>query len=393
MDELPFVTAPFSHRPPSATVQMRVREPRKNRQFSGSGDQGTASDGSQADFSVKTAKLLTLNITQAFSAPELLGILDRAVGVPFFNEFHASAAYSKLAKWIKHGRLGASEKASRVLPRLAARVQEIIEKGQAKLRAVANIFWSLGQLFDWLGAPKPLLMALVKSMSQTARGMKPQELSNSLLACAQLKDVAAEVLTAVPEIAPQFAVKAEGIKPQELYNSLWACAQLKADARHEDLTMIASALAIEIPGKASGMSEQGLSISLWAAAQLQNVAQAGTRIKEFDVVPAIAAEIPAKAETMIPQEISNCLWAAAQLQDSVPGVLKVVPSVSAQVPDKARNMKPQELSSTVWAVGRLKDKAPEVLSTVPALQEISHKVKFSAQHFSNCLGRPSFLRI
>lgn len=105
MDELPFVTAPFSHRPPSATVQMRAREPRKNRQFSGSGE-GTASDGSQADFSVKTAKLLTLNITQAFSAPELLGILDRAVGVPFFNEFHASAAYSKLAKWIKHGRLG-----------------------------------------------------------------------------------------------------------------------------------------------------------------------------------------------------------------------------------------------------------------------------------------------
>lgn len=133
---------------------------------------------------------------------------------------------------------------------------------------------------------------------------------------------------------------------------------------------------------------------MWAAAQLQNVAQAGTRIKEFDVVPAIVAEIPAKAETMIPQAISNCLWAAAQLQDSVPGVLKVVPSVSAQVPDKARNMKPLELSSTVWAVGRLKDKAPEVLSTVPALQEISHKqVKFSAQHFSNCLGRPSFLRI
>lgn len=382
MDELPFVTAPFSHRPPSATVQMRVREPRKNRQFSGSGE-GTASDGSQADFSVKTAKLLTSNITQAFSAPELLGILDRAVDVPFFNEFHASAAYSKLAKWIKHGRLGASEKASPVLPRLAARVQEIVEKGQAKPRAVANIFWSLGQLFDWLGAPKPLLMALVKSMSQTARGMKPQELSNCLLACAQLKDVAAEVLTAVPEIAPHFAVKAEGMKPQELYNSLWACAQLKADARHEDLTMIASALAVEIPGKASGMSEQGLSISLWAAAQLQNVAQAGTRIKEFDVVPAIVAEIPAKAETMIPQAISNCLWAAAQLQDSVPGVLKVVPSVSAQVPDKARNMKPLELSSTVWAVGRLKDKAPEVLSTVPALlQEISHKqVKFSAQHF------------
>lgn len=99
---------------------------------------------------------------------------------------------------------------------------------------------------------------------------------------------------------------------------------------------------------------------MWAAAQLQNVAQAGTRIKEFDVVPAIVAEIPAKAETMIPQAISNCLWAAAQLQDSVPGVLKVVPSVSAQVPDKARNMKPLELSSTVWAVGRLKDKAPEV---------------------------------
>ena len=123
-----------------------------------------------------------------------------------------------------------------------------------------------------LDISKSLLMALVTSLCEKARGMDSQGLSNSLLACVQLKGVAPEVLTALPKLAAQISMKAKDMIPQHLSNSLWASAHLKDDADHADVAKLATALVRQIPAKAKDMIPQHLSNTLWAAAKLKDVA-------------------------------------------------------------------------------------------------------------------------
>ena len=373
MDGFSFVTGAIWHRPRDVTVQVRVREPRKSRPPPGSGG-GKSSNAA--------ARTLTLKIKQAKSATELLDLLDGVVEGPIFNYFHASAAYHGLATWKRKGGLTPSEKASPVLPRLAARVQDMALKGQLEPRAVANVFWSLGQLCDDVDISKGLLMALLKSLGDKARGMNSQGLSNSLLACVQLKVVAPEVLTALPELAAQISTKAKDMIPQDLSNNLWAFAHLKDDACHEDVARIVAAIVGQIPDKAAGMDPQGLSNSLWAAAQLKDIAP---DVKE--IVPTIVAQIQDNPKNMNPQDLANNLWAAAQLKDVAPDVKEIVPAIVPQIPEMANVMIPQHVSSNLLAAARLKDDAPEVLQMVPALlEEIPHKqASLSSQEISNCL--------
>ena len=266
MDCLPFVTGAVWHRPRDATVQMRARERiRKDRPSEGSGG-GKSSNAA--------ARKLTSQMKEDVkSAAELLDLLDRVVDGPIFNYFHASAAYHSLATWRRNGGLTQSDKASPVLPRLAARVQDMALKGQLPPREVSNVFWSLGQLSEGLDISKGLLMALVKSMSEKARGMNPHDISNNLLACVQLKAVAPEVLTVLPKLAAQISIKAVDMVPQALSNSLLAAARLKDDAP-----------------------------------------------TVLEMVPALVEEIPRNQESFDSQEICNCLEALVLLQDSVPEV-------------------------------------------------------------------------
>ena len=382
MDGLSFVTGAIWHQPRGVRVQVRVREPlRKNR---------PPPDGGGGTSSNAAARKLTSQMKEDMkSAAELLDLLDRAVDGPIFNSFHASAAYHSLATWKRIGGLTPSDKASPVLPRLAARVQNMIEEGQVEPRTVANVLYSLGKLSGDLEVPKGLSMALVTSLGEKANGMEPQGLSNSLLACVPLKRVAPEVLTVLPKLAAQISIKAKDMKPQELVNSLWAFAQLKDDASHEDVAKLVTALVCQIQLKANDMNPQLLSNSLWAAAQLKNVA---SDVEE--IVPAIVAQIQDKANGMKPQELSNSLWAAVQLKDVAPEVKEIVPAIVAQIPDKANGMKPQELSNSLWAATRLKDDALEVLQMVPALvEEIPYKqADFTSQEICNCLEALVLLR-
>ena len=205
VDDLPFVTGAIWHQRRGVRVQVRVREPRKSRPPPGSGG-GKSSNAA--------ARKLTSQMKEDVkSATELLNILDGVVDGPIFNDFHASAAYHSLAAWKRTGGLTPSDKASPVLPRLAARVKEMALKSQLPPREVSNVFWSLGQLSDGLDLSNGLLMALVKSMSEKASGMNPHDISNNLLACVQLKAVAPEVLTVLPKLAVQISIKAKDMIP------------------------------------------------------------------------------------------------------------------------------------------------------------------------------------
>ena len=269
MDDLPFVTGAIWNRPRDVTVQVRVRERlRKDGSRSGRGGGKSSDDSKDA-----AARKLTSQMKEDVkSAAELLKLLDEVVDGPIFNYFHASAAYHSLAtKW--RGGLTPSDKASPVLPRLAARVEDMALKGELQPRAVANVVWSLGQLSDFLDVPKGLLMALVKSLGEQASGMDLQQLSNSLLACLQLKGVAPEVLRALPKLAAQISIKAKDTVPQDLSNSLWAALRLKDDAP-----------------------------------------------EVLEMVPALVKEIRRNQADFSSQEICNCLEALVLLQDSVPEV-------------------------------------------------------------------------
>ena len=377
VDALPFVTGAVWSRPRDATIQMRVRErPRKDRTRSGSGGGKSSNDSKDA-----AAKKLTRQMTQAKSATELLYLLDGVVEGPIFNHFHASAAYHSLATWKRKGGLTPNEKSSPVLPRLAARVNDMTEEGQVEPRTVANVLYSLGKLSDDLYIPEGLLMALVKSLGEKASGMKPQELSNSLLACVPLKRAAPEVLTALPELAAQISIKAKDMDTQHLSNSLWAFGHLKDDASHEDVAKLVTALLSQIQDKAKEMIPQALSNTLWAAAHLKDIAP---DVKE--IVAAIVAQIQDKANGMTPQAISNSLWAVTRLKDDAPKVLEMVPALVEEIPRDQADFKPQAICNCLEALVLLRDSVPAVndfLAAAPGSK--TDFLGFAAKRFSTSL--------
>ena len=309
--DVPFVTGAIWYQPRDVTVQMRVRERllkdpardvrggkssnaaakkvtsqtkkakkkrRKNRRSGGksSHDAKAAAPEESERTYYRIVRVIPLisKIKQGMnSAAGLLDLLDGVMDGPIFNSSHASAAYHSLATWKRKGGLTASDKASPVLPRLAASMQNLTEDGQVEPREVSNVFCSLGQLSDDLEVPEGLLMALVKWLGEKASAMGPHELSNSLLAFVQLKGVAPEVLTAFPELAAQVSIKAKDMVPQHISNSLWAAIRLKDDAP-----------------------------------------------EVLQMVPALVEEIPHNQADFSPREICHCLEALVLLQDSVPEV-------------------------------------------------------------------------
>ena len=339
VDGLPFVTGAIWHRTRDVTVQARVRE-RLRKDWPGSGSGGGKSSN---DSKMKAAarKLTSQMKEDMKSAAELLDLLDRVVDGPIFDALHASAAYHSLATWKRKGGLTPSDKASPVLPRLAARVQDMSLKGQLEAREVCNVFWSLGQLSNDVVISKGLLMALVKSLGEKARGMDSQGLSNNLLACVQLKGVAPEVLTALPKLAAQISINAKDMGPQALSNSLWAAAQLKDVA---------------------------------------------PEVKE--IVPAIVTQINIKAKGMIPQHISNSFWAATRLKDDAREVLEMVPALVEEIPRNQADFKSQEICNCLEALILLRDSVREVgdfLAAAPGGK--NDVVGFTASRFSNLLPK------
>eukprot|EP00438_Fugacium_kawagutii_P028139 Skav213019 [mRNA] locus=scaffold2312:208801:210147:+ [translate_table: standard] len=265
------------------------------------------------------AKSLTTRIYRAESAYGLIIILDEAVDDPIFDFFHASAAYSGLAKWKARGKRGLqqSDWEGSVVATLHARVEEMVKKGELNAQATANVLRGVAKFTSWPSIPQKLLVALAKSMPTKVQDMTEQELSNCLWACAQLKEVAPAVLEAVPAIVAQIMDKTNCLAPLAVSYSLWACAQLK------------------------------------------DVAPAVLKL-----VPALAAEIPDKAKNMDPQGWSNCLWAALQLKDDAPALLAELPTIVVETSLKIHSMKPQEISNSLEALVPLQKLFPEVARLV-----------------------------
>ena len=358
-------------RPSSTRIATKVRASDKER--------ASSKGGGKAPENTAEARKLTGDMKRAKSAEEFLNILGTAVDRPIFNDFHASCAYHSLATWKRRGKLAKTD-AGLQLPKLNARVREMIGQGELPARGIANVLWSLAYLFDDFPEVVDIVPFMAKQIPVKAKDMKPQELSNVLWAAANLKDDTPDVMDMVPSIVAEIQVKAKDMKPQELSNVLWAAARWKEDV--PDVIDMVPSIVAQIPVKAKDMKPQELSNVLWAAANLKDDTP-----DVMDIVPSIVSEIPVKAKNMTPQHLSNVLWAAAKLKDDAPDVMDIVPSITAQIPVKSKDMIPQHLSNILWGAARLREDTPEVLDMVPAiLSQIPVKAKdMNPQDLSSAL--------
>eukprot|EP00435_Cladocopium_sp_Y103_P015308 s245_g3.t1 len=397
-------------------LQVRERRSEKRAPLKGGRPRGKDSE----------ARKLTASLKDAKSAEEFVKILNAAVDGPIFNYFHASCAYHRLATWKRLGKLGKAADGMK-LPKLNARVQEMIGEGQLNEQALANVLWSFAYLIHEFPNMLNMLPMVVEQIKLQAKGLNAQGLSNILWATANLKDDAFEVLYLVPAIVPRILVKAKDMKPQELSNTFWASAKLKDDA--SDVLDVVPAIVAQIPYETKDMIGQHLSNILWATAhlkdstpdvlgvvpaiveqisvkakdmkpqELSNILWAAAKLKDdtilvLDMLPAIAAQILVQTKDMIPQHLSNILWASANLKDSAPDVLDVVRAIVARIPVKARDMQPQHLSNILWAIAKLKDDALDVLDAVPAIAaQIPVKAEgLNPQELSNILWASAKLK-
>ena len=79
-------------------------------------------------FDTRSPQVLTSRIMKADSACELLTLVGQHVTSDIFNDFHISAALTKLARFAKHGKLRKGDINSPVWPRLAARLQTLLKQ-------------------------------------------------------------------------------------------------------------------------------------------------------------------------------------------------------------------------------------------------------------------------
>ena len=149
-------------------------------------------DGRMGDEELKQAMILTSRRKSANSPNKIFKILEAEMDTEIFDEIHASSAYHSLAVFRKKGSLKWKNEAQLAEDRplaaaLAMKIQQMMEEGRFAPRTAANLLWSVAQLPQDFRSSQGFVAALVELISQKAPGMKAQELSSSLWACAKLQ--------------------------------------------------------------------------------------------------------------------------------------------------------------------------------------------------------------
>ena len=89
-------------------------------------------------------KKLTSQLADVPSAQQLLDILDPELDGELLNEFHISAAFTRLARHKKG--FDRAMQQSPVIKRLVAKVLSALERDELFARASANVFWAIASL-------------------------------------------------------------------------------------------------------------------------------------------------------------------------------------------------------------------------------------------------------
>ena len=169
------------------------------------------------------ARKLTKSIKGAKSFIELMSLLNTATESTFFNYFHASAAYHKLAR--QRRRLSKAD--GKVVAKLHSRVQELVERDQLDEQGLAIVLWGLAKLLDARPEAIKLIQSLASLIPRQTSSMSSRDLSNCLWAAAQLHDLEPSVRRIVPSILVQISGQGGQMNLQDLSNNLDAMVNLQ----------------------------------------------------------------------------------------------------------------------------------------------------------------------
>ena len=130
-------------------------------------------------------KKLTSQLADVPSAQQLLDILDRKLDGQLLNEFHISAAFTRLARHKKG--FDRAMQQSPVIKRFVMKVLSMLERGGLPARQSANVFWAFASLGEKGGSLQELIPPLTESLVVQTEVMKPQEVANVIWAAAILQ--------------------------------------------------------------------------------------------------------------------------------------------------------------------------------------------------------------
>ena len=181
LHRLSFVQGVARYGTRAAERQVAQRFSRKRQQTPGQRDEDGKSE----------ARRLTKRVLPAW---KVVGVLDWAM--------RASAAYTQLERLKRKRDLQQRDWDSPV-PRVE-------EKGGLSAREMSMVLWGLAQLSERYSMPTKPLAAFVKSVTAKVKSMNAFDLSNCMCASAKLKDVAPEVLQAVPALVTKTPNKSKG---------------------------------------------------------------------------------------------------------------------------------------------------------------------------------------
>ena len=268
-------------------------------------------------------KKLTSQLADVPSAQQLLDILDPELDGELLNEFHISAAFTRLARHKKG--FDRAMQQSPVIKRLVAKVLSALERDELFARASANVFWAIASLGEGGSCILELIPALTQSLVVQTEAMKPQEVANAIWAAATLQLPDKELRRLLPKLACRVLEQTSEFNAQHVANTIWATATLKG--RAPELLEIHEVLAEMAVERAADFKPQELSNILWSAATLKTDVPC-----LLEVLPRLMEGILGAREKYNAQGVANTIWAIATLMEEVPVLQQLLPDILTQVP-------------------------------------------------------------
>jgi hypothetical protein len=224
------------------------------------------------------------------------------------NYIHVSTAFNKLGKMSKSRDLSPQHlMADEDFQKLLGLARSLAEESKFESQAVANTTHGIAKLHEAgrLDAADEsvdaALAALEGEAVRAARGMKPQEISNTLYAYGLIGRMPGDKTWAALENATVRV--APNMVAQNVANTLWSYATLKRTPGDETWAALENA-AVRV---AQNMISQDVANTLWSYATLK-------RTPGNETWAALENAAVRVAPDMKPQEVTNTLWSYATLK-------------------------------------------------------------------------------
>ena len=104
--------------------------------------------------------------------------MERELDDELLNEFHISAAFTRLARHKKG--FDRVMQQSPVIRRLMVKVLSALERDELSARGSANVFWAIASLDEKGGCLPELIAPLTQSLVIQSQSMNPQEVANAI---------------------------------------------------------------------------------------------------------------------------------------------------------------------------------------------------------------------